>query len=172
MKHLIKAIRSGHPGSLLAAFLHFTVSFMVWVLVGALGVYIAEDLQLTAAQKGLMVAVPLLGGAIFRVVVGFLADRFGPKTTGIGCLIALLVPVLWGWIGAESFPEVLVMGLFLGVAGASFSVALPLASRWYPPESQGVAMGIAGAGNGGTVIAVLLAPQPQPRSVVPAPVPK
>lgn len=154
----LKAIRSGHPGSLFAAFLHFTVSFMAWVLVGALGVYIAQDFHLSATQKGLMVAAPLLGGAIFRVVVGLLADRFGPKRTGIGCLIVLLVPLLWGWLGAEGFPEVLAMGVLLGVAGASFAVALPLASRWYPPESQGVAMGIAGAGNSGTVIAVLLAP--------------
>jgi NNP family nitrate/nitrite transporter-like MFS transporter len=71
----------------------------------------------------------------------------------------LVVPLLWVWLGAETFPEVLALGLLLGVAGASFAVALPLASRWYPPESQGIAMGIAGAGNSGTVIAVLLAPR-------------
>ena len=162
MGKVLTAIRSGHPGSLFSAFLHFDVSFMVWVLLGALGVFIAQDLNLTATQKGFMVAVPLLGGAIFRVVVGFLADRFGPKKTGIGCLILVMLPLLWGWLGAGTFSEVLALGLLLGVAGASFAVAMPLASRWYPPESQGIAMGIAGAGNSGTIIAVLLAPRLAP----------
>lgn len=157
--NIIKAIRSGHPGSLFSAFLHFDVSFMVWVLLGALGVFIATDLNLTATQKGFMVAVPLLGGAIFRVVVGFLSDRFGPKKTGMGCLMLVMAPLLWGWLGADTFSEVLALGLLLGIAGASFAVAMPLASRCYPPEAQGIAMGIAGAGNSGTVIAVLLAPR-------------
>jgi len=157
--NLIKAIKSGHPGSLFSAFLHFDVSFMVWVLLGALGVFIAQDLNLTATQKGFMVAVPLLGGAIFRVVVGFLSDRFGPKKTGMGCLMLVMAPLLWGWLGADTFSEVLALGLLLGIAGASFAVAMPLASRWYPPEAQGIAMGIAGAGNSGTVIAVLAAPR-------------
>ena len=157
--HVLKAIRSGHPGSLFSAFLHFDVSFMIWVLLGALGVFIAQDLNLTATQKGLMVAVPLLGGSIFRVAVGFLSDRFGPKKTGIGSLALVMLPLLWGWLGADAFTDVLALGLLLGVAGSSFAVAMPLVSRCYPPEAQGVAMGIAGAGNSGTVIAVLLGPR-------------
>ncbi|MDP3092563.1 MAG: nitrate/nitrite transporter [Nitrospira sp.] len=159
MKKLIAGIRSGHPGSLLAAFLYFDVSFMVWVLLGALGVLIAEDLRLSPSQKGLMVAIPLLSGAAMRILVGVLTDRFGAKRTGLWSLSVVLIPLGWGWWGAESFPELLGIGFLLGVAGASFAVALPLASRWYPPEHQGLAMGIAGAGNSGTVIAVLAAPR-------------
>lgn len=159
MKKLIAGIRSGDPGSLLAAFLYFDVSFMVWVLLGALGVLIAQDLSLSPTQKGLMVAVPLLSGAAMRILVGVLADRFGPKRIGGWSLSVVLIPLLWGWGAAESFSELLGLGLLLGVAGASFAVALPLASRWYPPEHQGLAMGIAGAGNSGTIIAVLAAPR-------------
>jgi NNP family nitrate/nitrite transporter-like MFS transporter len=151
--------RAGHPPTLLSAFLYFDVSFMVWVLIGALGVYIARDFGLTPSQKGLLVAVPLLGGALCRVPMGLLTDRLGPKKTGtIGQLIALL-PLLAGWRYGHSLPQLLAVGLLLGVAGASFAVALPLASRWYPPEHQGLAMGIAGAGNSGTVLAALLAPR-------------
>lgn len=159
MKKLIAGIRSGDPGSLLAAFLYFDVSFMVWVLIGALGVLIAQDLRLSPTQKGLMVAVPLLSGAGMRILVGVLTDRFGPKRTGLWSLSVVLIPLCWGWWAAESFSELLGLGLLLGIAGASFAVALPLASRWYPPEHQGLAMGIAGAGNSGTIIAVLAAPR-------------
>ena len=159
MKKLIAGIRSGDPRSLLAAFLYFDVSFMVWVLLGALGVLIAEDLELPPTQQGLMVAIPLLSGAAMRILVGVLTDRFGAKRTGLWSLSVVLIPLGWGWWGAESFPELLGIGFLLGVAGASFAVALPLASRWYPPEHQGLAMGIAGAGNSGTIIAVLAAPR-------------
>ena len=107
-------LKAGHLPTLLAAFLYFDLSFMAWVILGPLAVQIAQDLGLSPAQKGLMVAIPVLAGAVFRVV--------------------------------------------MGVAGASFAVALPLASRWYPPEHQGTALGIAGAGNSGTVLAALLAP--------------
>lgn len=145
--------------TLLAAFLYFDVSFMVWMLIGALGVLIAQELGLSATQKGVLVAVPLLSGAAMRVLVGFLVDRFGPKRMGVWSLVVMLLPLFWGWQAATSLPELLGIGLLLGVAGASFAVALPLASRWSPPERQGLAMGIAGAGNSGTVLAVLLAPR-------------
>ncbi|MEW6248108.1 MAG: MFS transporter [Nitrospirota bacterium] len=159
MKKLIAGIRSGDPGSLLAAFLYFDVSFMVWVLIGALGVLISQDLELSPTQKGLMVAVPLLSGAAMRILIGVLTDRFGPKRIGAWSLSVVIISLLWGWRAAGSFPELLGLGLLLGVAGASFAVALPLASRWYPLAHQGLAMGIAGAGNSGTIIAVLVAPR-------------
>lgn len=158
MTKIIRAIRSGHPPTLFSAFLHFDISFMVWVLIGALGIYISKDLGLSAAEKGLAVSVPLLGGAFFRIVFGFLVDRFGPKKVGVLSLSIVLFPLLWGWWGAGSFYQLIGMGFLLGVAGASFAVALPLASRAYPLEHQGIAMGIAGAGNSGTMIAVLAAP--------------
>lgn len=151
--------KAGHTPSLVAALVHFDVSFMVWVLLGALGAYVAEDLGLTAAQKGLMVAVPPLGGAAFRLVIGPLADRAGPKRTGLVTMALAGVPLVWGWAAGTTFLEVLGIGLLLGVAGASFAVALPLASRWYPPEYQGLALGITGAGNSGTIVAALAAPR-------------
>jgi MFS transporter, NNP family, nitrate/nitrite transporter len=151
--------RSGHPPTLFSAFLYFDISFMVWVLLGALGVYIARDFGLTASQKGLLVAIPILGGSLFRIPMGILTDRIGPKKTGmIGQLIVLL-PLLWGWLYGHNLSQLMALGLLLGIAGASFAVALPLASRWYPPQHQGLAMGIAGAGNSGTVLASLFAPR-------------
>ncbi|MBI3249513.1 MAG: NarK/NasA family nitrate transporter [Deltaproteobacteria bacterium] len=151
--------RAGHWPTLFSAFLYFDVSFMVWVLLGALGVFIAQDFGLTASQKGFLVALPLLAGACLRLPMGIIADRFGPKRVGAIGLLLTTVPLLWGWLGAASLTEVYVIGVLLGVAGSSFAVALPLASRWYPPEYQGLAMGIAGAGNSGTIIAALAAPR-------------
>jgi NNP family nitrate/nitrite transporter-like MFS transporter len=144
---------------LFSAFLYFDISFMVWVLIGALGVYIARDLGLTASQKGLLVAIPILGGSLFRIPMGILTDRLGPKKTGMIGQLVVLLPLLWGWRFGNDLPQLMALGLLLGVAGASFSVALPLASRWYPPRHQGLAMGIAGAGNSGTVLASLVAPR-------------
>ncbi|HEX2039844.1 MAG TPA: MFS transporter [Acidimicrobiales bacterium] len=150
---------SGHVPSLVAALVHFDVSFMVWVLLGALGAYVASDLGLTPAQKGLMVAVPPLGGSVFRLLLGTLSDRVGIKRTGLVSMALVLLPLLWGWLGGGTYVQVLGIGVLLGVAGASFAVALPLVSRWYPPEHQGLALGIAGAGNSGTIVAALAAPR-------------
>jgi NNP family nitrate/nitrite transporter-like MFS transporter len=106
-----------------------------------------------------MVATPLLAGAALRLVFGLLVDHIGPKKTGIiGQLIVLAGLGLAWFLGIHSFSQVLTLGALLGVAGASFAVALPLASRWYPPEHQGLALGIAGAGNSGTALAALFAP--------------
>src|SRR5262245_2002563 len=132
---------------------------MIWVLLGPLAVQISAELHLDAAQKGLMVATPVLAGAFLRVVAGLLADRIGPKGAGIIGQLIVIAGLIWvGTVGLHSFNEVLGFGVILGVAGASFAVALPLASRWYPPEHQGTALGIAGAGNSGTVLASLFAP--------------
>lgn len=151
--------QAGHTPSLIGALLHFDVSFMVWVLLGALGAYVAKDLGLSPAQKGLMVAVPPLGGSAFRLLIGSLADRVGMKRTGLASMGLTLVPLAWAWLAGGSFGQMLGIGLLLGVAGASFAVALPLVGRWYPPEHQGLALGIAGAGNSGTIIATLAAPR-------------
>ncbi|NNM80729.1 MAG: NarK/NasA family nitrate transporter [Gallionella sp.] len=151
--------QAGHRPTLFAAFLYFDLSFMVWVILGPLGVQIANDLGLSAAQKGLMVATPVLSGALLRLVMGVMVDHLKPKLAGaIGQVIVIVALVLAWWLGVHTFQQVLVLGVFLGVAGAAFAVALPLASRWYPPEHQGTALGIAGAGNSGTVLAALFAP--------------
>jgi len=132
---------------------------MVWLLIGALGVSISADFGLTATQKGLLVAIPVLGGALLRVGVGFSSDWYGPKPTGLVLLVAELLTLIWGWLGATSYGELLGVGLCLGVAGASFAVAIPLASRAYPPAHQGFAMGVAASANSGTVLAAFFAPR-------------
>jgi len=150
---------SGHTPTLIAAFLYFDLAFMVWVLLGPLAPEIAKDIGLSPAQKGLMVATPTLAGAVLRLLVGLLADRIGPKRTGVIGQVIVIVGLLTAWrLGVHSFAGTLALGGVLGFAGASFAVALPLASRWYPPEHQGKAMGIAGMGNSGTVLAALFAP--------------
>ncbi len=88
-----------------------------------------------------------------------MADRYGPKKTGIVGMCVTIIPLTWGWLFGNSVSELLLIGILLGVAGASFSASLPMASRWYPPHLQGVAMGIAGAGNSGTLIATLFGPR-------------
>ncbi|WP_119679330.1 nitrate/nitrite transporter [Indioceanicola profundi] len=151
--------KAGHTPTLFAAFLYFDMSFMVWVLLGPLGVQVSDALGLSPAQKGFMVAVPVLSGALLRVGMGVLVDRIGPKMAGLIGQAVVLAALAAAWLlGIHSYGQVLLLAVFLGVAGASFAVALPLASRWYPPEHQGTALGIAGAGNSGTVFAALFAP--------------
>jgi NNP family nitrate/nitrite transporter-like MFS transporter len=150
---------SGHTPTLIAAFLYFDLAFMVWVLLGPLAPEISKTLMLTPAQKGLMVAVPTLAGAVLRVVNGLLVDRIGPKNSGTISQIIVIIGLFVAWsMGVTSFAGTLALGVILGFAGASFAIALPLASRWYPPEHQGKAMGLAGMGNSGTVLAALFAP--------------
>jgi NNP family nitrate/nitrite transporter-like MFS transporter len=151
-------LHTGHWPTLVCAFLYFDMSFMVWVLLGALANSIVPELRLNESQRGLMLALPLLGGSLLRLVLGVLTDHIGARRTGIIGLGLTLIPLLLGWLWAREYAQVLVIGLLLGVAGASFAAALPLASRWYPPQYQGLAMGIAGAGNSGTALATLFGP--------------
>ncbi len=151
--------QAGHKPTLFSAFLYFDLSFMVWVLLGPLAVQIAGDLQLSPAQKGMMVATPVLTGALLRLVMGVLVDQIQPKKAGLIGQLIVLAALAFAWVnGVHSYQQALLLGVFLGFAGASFAVALPLASRWYPPEHQGTALGIAGAGNSGTALAALFAP--------------
>lgn len=157
--HIKQFLRSGSPATLFSAFFYFDISFMIWVMLGPLGNFIAEEFHLTPGQKGLMTAMPLLTGSILRLVLGPLADRIGGRKTALIGMSLSFIPLLLGAFASQSYEILLVVGLFLGVAGASFAVALPMASRWYPPEQQGLVLGIAGAGNSGTVLASLFAPQ-------------
>src|SRR5213083_3514431 len=131
---------------------------MAWVLVGALGVFIAQDFGLTATQKGFLVAVPLLGGSLFRIGIGVLSDRYGPRRIGFANMLLVSVPLAWAWLAGDSFVQMVGVGLLLGIAGASFAVSLPLASRAYPLQHQGLAMGVAGSGNSGAIVSIALAP--------------
>ena len=152
-------LKAGHLPTLLSAFFYFDMSFMVWVMLGPLAVQISQDLHLNAAQKGFMVALPVLAGALLRVVNGILVDHLRPRRAGLIGQVVVIVGLAVAWsVGVTSYAGTLWLGVILGVAGASFAVALPLASRWYPPQFQGTALGIAGAGNSGTVFAALLAP--------------
>ena len=151
--------KSGHFPTLLASFLYFDVSFMIWVLLGPLAPFLGEQMKLSATEKGLLTAIPLLGGSIFRPILGILGDRIGRKKTGLLGLALTIVPLLIGWRFAHSLLEFYAIGLLFGIGGASFAVALPLAGGWYPPEKQGLVMGIAGAGNSGTLLATFYAPR-------------
>lgn len=152
-------LESGHLPTLIGALLYFDVSFMVWVLLGPLAPFLRDDLGLTSTEQGLLVAIPLLGGSLFRPILGAVADRIGGRRTALVGMILTLAPLAMGWKFAHTTAHFYVLGFLLGIAGASFAVALPLASRWYPPEYQGLAMGIAGAGNSGSLVATLAAPR-------------
>jgi NNP family nitrate/nitrite transporter-like MFS transporter len=151
--------KAGHTPSLVSAFLYFDVSFMVWVLMGPLAPFVRDTLKLTPTQVGFLTAVPLLGGSFFRLILGYMTEKIGARKTGLIGLMTTLLPLLLAWKFASSFAGFLACGIMLGIAGASFAAALPLASAWYPPEYQGLAMGIAGAGNSGTLVATLFAPR-------------
>jgi NNP family nitrate/nitrite transporter-like MFS transporter len=150
--------RAGHWPTLAAAFLYFDFTFAVWVLNGAMAPFISESFHLNAAQKGFMVSVPIIAGALMRFPLGVLAQYIGRKSAALVEMALIVAALVFGWLFVDSHASVLAMGVLLGIAGASFGVALSLGSGWYPARYKGLAMGIAGAGNSGTVLAVLLAP--------------
>lgn len=152
-------LKSGHPPTLFAAFLYFDFSFAVWVLNGAMGPFISEAFHLTPQQIGLMVSVPTLAGAFMRFPLGVLSQYIGRKNAAIVEMSAIVIALLYGFFFVHTFSNVLAMGVLLGIAGASFGVALSLGSGWFPQQYKGLAMGIAGAGNSGTALASLFAPR-------------
>ena len=152
-------LAAGHTPTLIAALLYFDVSFMAWVLLGPIAPFLREGFHLSATQTGLITAIPLHGGSLFRPIMGLLGDRIGGRRAGMIGMTLTLVPLFLAWRFASGLSHFYALGFFLGIAGASFAVALPLVSRWYPPEYQGLAMGIAGAGNSGTLLATLFAPR-------------
>ncbi|QNI35166.1 NarK/NasA family nitrate transporter [Alloacidobacterium dinghuense] len=155
-----KAFRqSGHIPTLFAAFLYFDFSFAVWVLNGAMGPFISEQFHLTQGQTGLMVSIPTLAGAFMRFPLGVLAQYIGRKNAAIVEMSAIIIALLYGFLFVKNYHDVLAMGVLLGIAGASFGVALSLGAGWFPRQYKGLAMGIAGAGNSGTAVAALLAPR-------------
>lgn len=158
MANLKTVMKSGHPPTLFAAFLYFDFCFAIWVLNGAMGPFITETYRLSPAQTGFMISLPILAGAIMRFPLGVLAQYIGRKNAAITEMSLIILAMAFGFFLVNSYDEVLAMGVLLGIAGASFGVALSLGSGWFPPEHKGLAMGIAGAGNSGTVLAVLFAP--------------
>ncbi|MEK6633318.1 MAG: MFS transporter, partial [Nitrospirota bacterium] len=159
MADIWQMLRGGHWPTLLGAWLHLTVSFMVWLLIGALSLPMARALGLTGTDLSVLVALPLLGGALLRVLGGWSCDWFGAKNTAVAILIGELAVLLWGWLADPASIGLWCLALALGLGGASFAVALPLAGQAYPPLSQGLVLGLAASGNIGTVLVLFLAPR-------------
>ena len=156
----------GHAPTLFMAFLYFDMSFMVWTMLGPLSTEIAEALAMTgfimtAGQKATLLSLPILSGAILRIVLGFGVDKFGAKKTALVSQLIVIAALVSAYLLGDTitYNQLLIVALGLGFAGASFAVALPQAGQWYPPKSQGIVMGIAGAGNIGVVIDFLFAPK-------------
>ncbi|MBS4027691.1 MAG: MFS transporter [Ignavibacteriales bacterium] len=151
-------LQSGHAPTLFSAFLYFDFCFAIWVLNGAMAPFISEEFGLSPAEKGFMISVPIMAGALMRFPLGVLSQYIGRKNAALVEMGLLFFAMLYGYFMVHTYNDVLIMGVLLGIAGASFGVALSLGSGWFPPKYKGLAMGIAGAGNSGTVLAVLLAP--------------
>lgn len=163
-----KALKGqGHWPTLFAAFLYFDFSFMVWTMLGPLSTEIAESLKISQdfimspSQKATLLSIPILAGALLRILLGFGVDKFGAKKTALAAQSVVISVLFYAFFRGENitYNELLVVALGLGFAGASFAVALPQAGQWYPPKLQGVVLGIAGAGNIGVVIDFLMAPK-------------
>jgi NNP family nitrate/nitrite transporter-like MFS transporter len=148
---------AGRPGLMLAlATVGFAVNFWAWALLSPLGPRFKESLGLTASQQALLVAVPVVVGSVGRIPVGALTDRFGGRVMFPLISAATVVPVLFiGLAGQDSYPALLVGGFFLGIAGTAFAVGVPFVNAWFPPQRRGLAIGIFGAGMGGTAISAL-----------------
>ncbi|MES2247219.1 MAG: MFS transporter [Pseudomonadota bacterium] len=151
-------LQSGHSPTLFAAFLYFSFSCCIWVLNGAMAPFIGETFNLSPAQKGLMLSVPIIAGALMRFPLGLLSQYIGRKKATLVEMGLIAVAMLFGFFFVKSFNDLLAMGVLLGIAGASFGVALSLGSGWFPPQHKGLAMGLVGAGNVGTAVSVLVAP--------------
>ena len=158
MNHFRTFLRAGHSPTLFAAFLYFAFSCCIWVLNGAMAPFISETFQLTPSQKGLMLSIPIFAGALMRFPLGVLAQYIGRKRATLVEMGLIAVAMLFGFFAVKSFNDLLAMGVLLGIAGASFGVALSLGSGSFPPQHKGLAMGLVGAGNIGTAVSVLVAP--------------
>jgi NNP family nitrate/nitrite transporter-like MFS transporter len=151
-------LKSGHSPTLFAAFLYFSFSCCIWVLNGAMAPFISETFNLSPAQKGLMLSIPIIAGALMRFPLGILSQYIGRKNATLVEMGLIAVAMLFGFFFVKSFNDLLAMGVLLGIAGASFGVALSLGSGSFPPKNKGLAMGLVGAGNVGTAVSVLIAP--------------
>lgn len=151
------ADKPGAAKALVLATVAFTLCFSVWGSISPLAPLFAQMLSLSATETGLLVAVPVLLGSLARIPVGLLTDRYGGRRVFTGLLALLLLPA--ALIGtASSYPLLLFWGLWLGLAGASFAVGIPFVVRWFPPDNQGLALGIYGVGNIGTALTGFVVP--------------
>jgi MFS transporter, NNP family, nitrate/nitrite transporter len=151
-------LKSGHAPTLFASFLYFAFSCCIWVMNGAMAPFISEAYHLTPAQKGVMLSIPIFAGALMRFPLGILSQYIGRKSATLVEMGMIMVALLFGYFVVDSYSSLLAMGVLLGIAGASFGVALSLGSGSFPARYKGLAMGIVGAGNVGTAVSVLVAP--------------
>ena len=142
---------------LIVSTLAFTVCFMVWMMFGVIGIPIKKMLNLNATEFGLLTATPVLSGSLIRVPLGIWTDKYGGRII-MTILMALTVPAIWLMSYATVYWHFLVIGLFVGLAGGSFSVGTPYVARWFPKGKQGMAMGVYGAGNSGSAVNKFIAP--------------
>jgi MFS transporter, NNP family, nitrate/nitrite transporter len=154
----IDAVVTRESWSVLAvSTLAFTVCFMVWMMFGVIGIPIKKTLNLNSTEFGLLTAMPVLTGSLIRVPLGIWTDRFGGRIV-MAVLMAVTVPAIWLMSYATAYWHFLVIGLFVGLAGGSFSVGTPYVARWFPRKRQGLAMGVYGAGNSGAAVNKFVAP--------------
>ena len=135
----------------------FTVCFMIWMMFAVLGIPIKEQLGLNETEFGLLAATPVLSGSLIRVPLGIWTDRYGGRIVLFVLMLACVIPIYMMQFATE-FWQFLVIGLFVGLAGGSFSVGTPYVARWFNKDKQGLAMGVFGAGNAGSAINKLIAP--------------
>jgi NNP family nitrate/nitrite transporter-like MFS transporter len=134
----------------------FALNFWAWALLSPLGTHFKLTLSLTDFRQALLVAVPVIVGSLGRIPVGALTDRFGGRVMFPAVSFATIVPLLFiGLLGYRSYGALIVGGFFLGIAGTSFAVGVPFVTAWFPPRRRGMAIGIFGAGKGGTAISAL-----------------
>ncbi|WP_443048094.1 MFS transporter [Streptomyces sp. H39-S7] len=147
---------AGRVLMLALATIGFALNFWAWALLSPLGPHFKESLRLTSFQQALLVAVPVIVGSLGRVPVGALTDRFGGRVMFPLVSAATIVPVLYlGLVGHTSLIALLAGGFFLGIGGTAFAVGVPFVGAWFPPERRGLAIGVFGAGMGGTAISAL-----------------
>src|SRR5215475_13512583 len=149
--------RAGNLSVLLVTTWAFTLCFAVWMMFGVTGIPIRAQLGLNSTQFGLLTATPVLTGALFRLPLGIWTDRFGGRIVMFLLLVVCAVPLLLSSY-ANQFWQFLLLGLALGVVGASFAVGTPYVARFFPKERRGFAMGVFGAGTTGAAINMFIAP--------------
>ena len=141
---------------LVLATVGFAINFWAWALLSPLGPRFKDVLALSSGQQALLVAVPVIVGSLGRIPVGALTDKFGGRVMFPVVSVATIVPVLYiGLLGQHSFAGLLVGGFFLGIGGTAFAIGVPFVNAWFPPERRGFAIGVFGAGMGGTAISAL-----------------
>lgn len=156
---IVKSLKSGDVSTVFSSFVYLCVSFMAWVSLSPLMIYITRDIDISVEAKLRLSALAVVSGSLLRIPAGMIADIIGAKATGIVAQsIALITITTVYFIGLKDSRDIFIFALCLGFSGTSFAIALPQASRWYAPEHQGLVLGIVGAGNMGVALNALCAP--------------